>query len=89
MAQLLRDFGFEGKRGVQYKGGVDSPDVLGLPGWHIEVKRVEAFKLYDALAQAYADKSGADKAVVFHRKNGGEWVAVLSAADFLGLVRGF
>jgi hypothetical protein len=89
VAKLLQEFGYEGERGVQYKGGVDSPDVRGLPDWHIEVKRVEAFKLYPALAQANSEKAAHERSVVFHRKNNEDWVAVLSARDFLELVRGF
>jgi Holliday junction resolvase len=89
VAALLRAYGFAGQRGVQYQGGKDSADVLGLPGWHIEVKRVEAFNLYTAMAQAVEDTAGVNTPVVFHRKNGKEWVAVLKAEDFLKLVRGF
>lgn len=87
VAALLREHGFEGKRGAQFKGGIDSPDVAGLPGHHIEVKRVEAFNLYDALDQAIRDSGGQATPVVFHRKNGRGWVAVIDAAAFLRMVK--
>lgn len=83
VAALLRDHGFAGKRGVQYQGGRDSADVLGLPGHHIEVKRTEKFDLYGALEQARGDSGGASVPVVFHRKNGKDWVVVLPAEHFL------
>lgn len=82
-AQFLREHGYDAKRGVQYHGGPDSPDVVGLPGAHIEVKRTETLRLYDALGQAEGDASGVEFPVVLHRRNGKKWVAILDAEDFL------
>lgn len=87
VAQLLRDHGFEARRGVQFQGGPDSPDVIGLPGFHVEVKRTEAFRLYPALEQAKNEKREGDVPAVFHRANSRPWVVVMDAADFLALVR--
>jgi Holliday junction resolvase len=87
VAALLREHGFEGARGVQYQGGRDSADVVGLPGFHIEVKRVEAFRLYEALEQAKGERKPGDIPAVFHRPNMRPWVVVLEASDFLSLVR--
>lgn len=89
VAALLREYGFVGQRGVQYQGGKDSADVLGLPGYHIEVKRVERFDLEAAMDQARTDAAGAAVPVVFHRKSKRDWVVVLDARAFLQLVRGF
>ncbi|TXI11695.1 MAG: hypothetical protein E6Q76_02130 [Rhizobium sp.] len=89
IAALLREYGFGGARGVQYQGGKDSADVTGLPGYHIEVKRVERFDLEAAMAQARSDADGAAVPVVFHRKSKHGWVVVLDADKFLQLVRGF
>jgi Holliday junction resolvase len=86
VAQLLRDHGIPARRGVQYRGGPDSPDVVGLDGYHIEVKRTERFSLYAALEQAMSEKPDGDIPVVFHRANQRGWVVVLNAADFLALV---
>lgn len=83
VAALLREHGFEARRGVQYQGGPASQDVVGLPGFHIEVKRVEAFNLHAAMAQADQDRDAAATPVVFHRRNAGEWVVVMKAHDFL------
>jgi len=85
VAALLREFGFDGKRGVQYQGGRDSADVTGLPGFHIEVKRTEKLNLEAAMAQARED-CGANVPVVFHRKSKNDWVVILDAKDFLGAV---
>lgn len=89
VAALLREYGFVGQRGVQYQGGKDSADVTGLPGHHIEVKRVERFDLEAAMDQARNDAAGAAVPVVFHRKSKHGWVVVLDADKFLTLVRGF
>ncbi len=87
-AALLREHGFsEARRGVQYQGGHDSDDVIGLPGWHVEVKRTETLSIYPALEQAIVDKSDAAKPVVLHKRNGKQWLAILNATDFLELVR--
>lgn len=83
MAALLREYGFEGKRGVQYQGGKDSADVTGLPGFHIEVKRTEKLNLEAAMAQARADCGTDRNPVVFHRKSKNGWVVVLDAPAFL------
>jgi len=86
VAALLRAHGFDGARGVQYQGGRDSADVVGLPGFHIEVKRAETFSPYKALEQAVADSGGAATPVVFHRSNARQWIAVMDAGEFLKLV---
>ncbi len=87
VAALLREYGFEGKRGVQYQGGKDSADVTGLPGFHIEVKRTEKFALEAAMAQAKED-SGGNIPIVFHRKSNQDWVVVMDARDFLRIRMG-
>ena len=87
VAKLFRDAGFEAHRGQQFAGGGDSPDVIhSVDGLHVEVKRVEAFHLWPALQQAKDDMKKGDVPVVFHRKNGKEWVAILPATDFLEML---
>ena len=84
VAALLREHGFEARRGQQYSGGPDSPDVVhSIPNVHIEVKRCERFNLYEALDQAEAEQDFGKMPVVFHKRNNREWVVVLKAKDFL------
>ena len=80
---VLKDFGYQAKRGQQFKGTEDSPDVLcdDLP-IHWEVKRVEALNINKAMTQA-KDDAGNKVPVVAHRKNNSEWLVTLSAKDFL------
>lgn len=86
-AALLRAHGFEARRGVQHAGGPDSPDVVhSIPGVHLEVKRTERLSLYAALDQAATDAPDGAVPVVLHRKSRREWVAILPAAEFLGLL---
>lgn len=82
VARILRSYGYDAHRGVQYQGGQDSPDVVGLPGVHIEVKRTESFRLWDALSQAKGD-CGGNKPVVMHRKNDCEWVVIQPLTDWI------
>lgn len=85
-AAYLRERGFGARRGQQFSGGGDSPDVVhSIPGVHLEVKRVEQFRLYDAVEQAVAD-AGGKMPVVVHRKNRCEWVAILRIDDLLELL---
>lgn len=84
VALLLRSHGYDARRGVQYHGGADSPDVVGLPGIHIEVKRTERLDLYGALAQSIGD-AGQEMPVVFHRRNDCRWVVIQPAEDWLKL----
>ena len=87
VAELLRSHGFAARRGIQFAGGPDSPDVVGLPGCHVEVKRTETLRLYPALEQAMQDRKAGDLATVWHRQNQRSWVVILPAEDFLSLYR--
>lgn len=80
-AEIERLFGVPARRGQQFSGSPDSPDVVaGLPEVHIEVKRSEVFSAYKALAQAELD-SHAEYPLVIHRKNGKQWIAVCYLDD--------
>jgi Holliday junction resolvase len=86
VARILREHGFDGaRRGQQFCGADGSADVVGLPGVHIECKRTEALRLWDALAQAKSDAREGEVPVVAHRPSRRPWVVILSLEDFLGL----
>ena len=85
LAKILRSYGFEARRGVQYKGGADSPDVVGLDGVHIEVKRCERLELWKAIMQSCADSDTNEIPAVFHRKNKMPWVVILPLDGFIKL----
>lgn len=86
VAALIRNHGFEARRGQQRRGGGDSPDVIhSIPRVHVEVKRTEALRLYDAMDQAGLEASAGENPVVFHRRSGRNWVAIMDARFFLNL----
>ena len=87
-ARKLQEYGYDARRGQQYKGGSDSPDVVGLDGVHIEVKRVEHLRLYDAMAQSIRD-AGEELPIVAHRKNGERWLVTVTFPDFMKLYEGW
>jgi len=85
-AAYLTELGYDARRGQQFHGGPDSPDICGgIPGTHAEVKRVERLHIHDAIQQA-ADDAGPDLLpYVAHRRNRGEWLITLRAKDLLRL----
>jgi hypothetical protein len=80
-AELRRLFHVDARRGRQYQGCDDAPDVrTAIAGVHFEVKRTEAFRLQEALDQAIAD-AGETVPVVLHRANSRPWVAIVRLED--------
>lgn len=79
-AEIRRLFNVEARRGVQYAGGRDSPDVVGLPGVHVEVKRKEQQRFYDWIEQAIGD-AGDSVPLLLHRQNNKPWLAVVRLDD--------
>lgn len=86
---LCRANGYEVRRTAQYCGNTgDAADCLGLPGIHIEVKRVEKLNFYDAMSQAVRDSGKSGKIpIVAHRKNDHPWLIVMLADDWFKLYR--
>ena len=87
LANKLKEYGFDCRRGQQYCGANGDADVVGLDGVHIEVKRTERLSLYDALAQAKHDAREGEMPVVMHRKNNCEWVVVQPLEDWIELYK--
>lgn len=87
LATYLTERGHITRRGQQFAGGGDSPDVKStIPGVHFEVKRVESLLLYPAMDQAIRDAKPGNMPVVVHRRNHKPWVVVMGLDDFLRLV---
>lgn len=87
LARVLRLYGYDSHRGQQHKGSPESPDVTGLPGIHIECKRVEKLNLYDAMAQSKSDADGWLIPVVMHRKNNCKWLVTMELSDWMELYK--
>lgn len=84
--ELARLFGVEARRGQQFAGGADSPDVVcEIAGVHIEVKRTEQLRLWEAVEQATADAAG-KVPLVLHRPNQRPWLAIVPLDELPTLV---
>lgn len=84
-AELGQLLGCHARRGVQYQGSTDSPDVV-LEGVnvHVECKRTETINVYKALEQATGD-AGSKVPIVWHRRNGKPSVVVVSTENLIRL----
>lgn len=86
LSRKLREYGWDCRRGQQFKGGGDSPDVVGLPGVHIECKRVEHLNVELAMQQSRSDAEGTGEIpVVMHRKNREPWKVTMDLDEFMNL----
>lgn len=83
--KLTELFGTACRRGQQYCGTAGDSDVVGLPGVHIESKRTETLRLWDAIGQAVSDAANGDIPVVCHRPSRREWVAIVRLSDLPAL----
>lgn len=87
-ARLCRDQGYQVRRTAQYCGNTgEAADVVGLPGIHAEVKRVERLNVQDAIDQAKRDAGQGRIPAVFHRRNNCEWLVTMRAEDWFALYR--
>ena len=87
LAGLLREYGYDCRRGQQYCGASGDADVVGLPGIHIEGKRVEKLNLLDAVSQAVRDAAKGLLPAVFHRKDRCEWLVTMRLEDWIQIYR--
>lgn len=86
LAGVLRDFGFTGARRGQQRSGLDQSDVVGLPGWHVECKRVETLNVWRAFAQAQRDAPVGTAPLVAMRRNKSPWLVALDLRTFLAIL---
>ena len=89
LAGILRGHGYDIERGGSLSYG-EAPDLVGLPGVHIEVKRVERLNVPEAMDQAVrdADRFGGFPAL-FHRRSSSPWLVTMRLADWLELYQAF
>lgn len=87
LANLLKDEGYDCKRGQQFCGINGNADVIGLNGIHIECKRVEKLNLRKAMKQAINDSKNEDIPAVFHRTNREDWKVTMLFSDWIKLYR--
>ena len=85
----LRAAGYTARRGQQFSGGTDSPDVICEEldeVIHFEVKRVESLNIHKAMQQA--DNDAVSKIpVVAHKRNGEPWLVTMPSEAFFEILR--
>ncbi len=96
----LRANGYMARRGQQFSGSPDSPDVIcdQLRWIHFEVKAVERLNIEDAMDQARRDAGQAKPApnvavaakipIVAHRRNFRPWLVTMEVETFFRFLRG-
>lgn len=88
-AHFLLERGIEARRGQQFSGGSESPDVISKGSTehiHWEVKRVEAGNPYKWMEQALRDAGVAKLPVVAHKRNNKDWIAILPMTSFVQML---
>ena len=88
VAQYLSGRGFTARRGVQFSGGKDSPDIIcdALNAFHFEVKFVEKLNLRDAYKQSKFD-AGDKIPLVVHKKGYESAKVCIDLWDFVDLLQ--
>ena len=86
LAALLREYGYTIERGGSCSFG-EVPDLSGVPGLHIEVKRVEHLNVLEAMKQTIRDSERFHdgRPVLFHRRNRSPWLCTMTLPDFMAL----
>lgn len=86
LARILQGYGYNVQPGQAVSFG-DTPDLTGLPGIHVEVKRQEKQSVYEWINQARRDseKFRDGLPAVFWRKNRRPWVVVMDLKDWMAL----
>ena len=83
IANILKERGYDARRGQQYSGANGDADVVGLPGVHIEAKAVERLSLREAYRQSERDAREGEVPVVIHKKSREPIMITMTLADFL------
>ena len=85
---ILQQYGYQVERGGSDTYGT-IPDLIGLPGIHIECKRVERLNVPEAMKQAVRDperfRDGSP--TVFHRRDREPWLVTMLLSDWIVLLK--
>lgn len=94
IAKILRERGFDARRGQQFSGANGDADVVGLDHLHLEIKRVEHLNIDNAYDQSVRDAAVESERkcreiipTVFHRKNRRPWLVTLGLEDFIKIYK--
>ena len=86
VAHILQAHGIEARPGRSQSYGTE-PDVLGLDGYHLEIKRVEKLNVPAAMRQSMQDSERFQDGtpLLLHRRNREPWLCTMLLDDFLNL----
>jgi len=87
--QLINNGYTDARRGQQFSGSPESPDVIceSLKQFHFEVKNTERLNLSLALSQSIGD-SGTDQIpLVCSKRNGEDWIVSMRASDWFQMIK--
>lgn len=87
LAAILKERGFESRRGQQFSGANGDADVVGVPNTHIECKRVEKLNIDKAMEQSIRDAREGETPVVIHRKDRKPWLVTMRLDDWIDLIK--
>lgn len=89
LSKILNNHGIPAQPGNPLNFG-KVPDVIGVDGIHVEVKRVEKLNVGEAMKQAIRDseKFGDGMPALFHRRNRQPWLVTMRLDDWLKLYKG-
>ena len=84
LAAIFRDYGYDVKRGQVFN---HQSDLIGIPGIHPEVKRVEKLNIHKAMDQAVLESQIRADGIptVFHRINRQPWLVTMRFDDWIWL----
>jgi len=87
LAAAYREAGFDCARtpnsgGLRWKG-----DVTGVPGVHVEAKRSERLRIWQAIDQVLSEAEPGDLPAVHFRRNRSDWWVAIPLEDFLELLK--
>lgn len=83
LANVLKEYGYNTRRGQQYSGANGDADVVGLPHIHIECKRVEKLNIDKAMQQSMDDARENEVPVVMHRKDRQRWLVTMTMDEWM------
>lgn len=88
LVTILREYGYDCTRGGSLSFG-EVPDLSGLPGIHIECKRVEKLNVVEAMEQSIRDSERMQDGIptLFHRRNRKPWLVTMRLTDWIKLYK--
>ena len=87
LCRVLNDNGIPAEPGAALNYG-SVPDIVGVEGVHVEVKRCEQLRLSEWMAQAIRDAGRfGGLPCVFHRRNREEWRVTMPLAAWIVLYK--